>query len=55
MKDVIQIRLSEYKSRTAEDEENAIKEITQEVALYALSRTNFFTTASFQGCYVCSG
>ncbi len=49
MKDIIQNRLAEYRCGTAEDEENAIKEITQEVALYALSRTDFFTRAFFQG------
>lgn len=49
MKDVIQQKLSEYDCKTSEEEENAIKEITQEVALYALSRTNFFSKASFQG------
>lgn len=49
MRDIIQDRLSAYGCKTAEDEENAIKEITQEVVLYTLSRTDFFTHASFQG------
>ena len=49
MKDLIQQRLDTYQSKTVEDEENALKEITQEVALYALAESGFFQKASFQG------
>lgn len=49
MKDVIQERLESYDLQTSEDEENAIKEITQEVALYALEKVGFFEHAIFQG------
>lgn len=49
MKDVIQDKLESYKCETKEDEENAIKEITQEVALYGLQEAGFFEKASFHG------
>ncbi|MBT6325843.1 MAG: nucleotidyl transferase AbiEii/AbiGii toxin family protein [Bdellovibrionales bacterium] len=49
MKDVIQEQLKLYKSETKEDEENAIKEITQEIALYGLKESGFFEKAAFQG------
>jgi predicted nucleotidyltransferase component of viral defense system len=49
MKDLIQSKLQTYECRTAEDEENALKEITQEVALYALGKSGFFKEARFQG------
>jgi len=49
MKDVIQTKLDQYQSSTTEDEENALKEITQEVALYALAKSGFFSKACFQG------
>ncbi|GJM07052.1 MAG: hypothetical protein DHS20C10_07860 [marine bacterium B5-7] len=42
-------RLSAYHLKTQEDEENALKEILQEIALYALSTTDFFTQAQFHG------
>lgn len=42
-------RLKKYKPKALEDEENALKEILQEIALYALSTTDFFTKAIFQG------
>lgn len=42
-------KLSEYTILTKDDEENALKEILQEIALYALSTTDFFTHAQFQG------
>lgn len=47
--DIISKRLQYYKIQTLEDEENALKEIMQEVALYALSTTKFFDNALFQG------
>ena len=46
---LIESRLNSYKIQTLEDEENALKEILQEVALYALSATDFFGKAMFQG------
>ncbi|MCO4755122.1 MAG: nucleotidyl transferase AbiEii/AbiGii toxin family protein [Bacteriovoracaceae bacterium] len=50
MKDIIQHRLdSHYNLKTAEDELNALKEITQEVALYALYEVGFFEKACFMG------
>ena len=49
MKDVIQNKLRDYDCRTAEEEESAIKEITQEVILYALAKVGFFSKAVFQG------
>ncbi len=49
MKDVIQNKLKSYECETREDEENAIKEITQEIALYGLKKAGFFEKASFQG------
>lgn len=50
MKDIIQKRLeTHYELNTAEDELNALKEITQEVALYALYKVGFFERAYFMG------
>jgi hypothetical protein len=49
MKDVIQEKLESYECTTKEDEENAIKEITQELALYGLKEAGFFEKSSFQG------
>lgn len=49
MKDLIQKRLDKYAARTKQDEENALKEITQEICLYALSKSGFFDHALFQG------
>lgn len=50
MKDIIQYRLSNhYDLKTAEDELNALKEITQEVVLYALNKVGFFERAYFIG------
>lgn len=46
---IISSRLKHYTINSIEDEENAYKEILQEVALYALSTTNFFTKGAFQG------
>src|SRR3989344_4975300 len=46
---IISDRLEQYLSKTVEDEENALKEILQEIALYALSTTDFFSKALFQG------
>lgn len=49
MNEIITERLQEYKVKTAEEELNAIKEITQEIILYALSKTSFFEHAHFCG------
>ncbi len=46
---LIQERLSSYDCKSAIEEEHAIREITQEVALAALGRTDFFKHAVFQG------
>lgn len=48
MIDLIQKRLAEYKASPV-DEENALKEIVQEVMLFALWRADFFEVAAFQG------
>ena len=49
MIELIQQRLDGYKATNALEEEHATKEILQEVALYALWRTDFFEVAAFQG------
>lgn len=47
--EVIQQKLLTYQSQTILDQENALKEIAQEIALMALSRAGFFRVAAFQG------
>jgi len=49
MNDIIQAQLSKYKPANAIEEENATKEIVQEIALYGLWRAKFFDVAVFQG------
>ena len=49
MIDLIQRRLDEYKASNAIEEEQAIKEIIQEIALFALWKAGFFEVAAFQG------
>ncbi len=50
MKDIIQNRLdNHYQLKTSEDELYALKEITLEVALYALKEVGFFEKACFIG------
>jgi hypothetical protein len=49
MIDLIQQRLERYQAGNAVEEEQALKEILQEVALYALWRADFFEIAAFQG------
>ncbi|MCI0507042.1 MAG: nucleotidyl transferase AbiEii/AbiGii toxin family protein [Gammaproteobacteria bacterium] len=49
MIDLIQKRLSEYKAANLIEEENALKEIVQEIMLFALWRADFFDVAAFQG------
>jgi predicted nucleotidyltransferase component of viral defense system len=46
---LIQERLNSYNCKSELEEEHAIREITQEVALAALSRTEFFKYGIFQG------
>ena len=46
---LIQKRLNSYQCTSEIEEEQAIREITQEVALAALGRTDFFKHAAFQG------
>ncbi|MBU3919499.1 MAG: nucleotidyl transferase AbiEii/AbiGii toxin family protein, partial [Alphaproteobacteria bacterium] len=49
MIDLIQEKLRSYSASTRIEEENAIKEIMQEIALYGLWRADFFDVAVFQG------
>ena len=47
--EVIRNRIKSYSPRSIQEEENAIKEIYQEIALSGLSRQGFFKLAGFQG------
>lgn len=49
MIDLLRKRLQQYSAANAMQEEQALKEILQEVALYALWRGGFFNIAAFQG------
>lgn len=49
MIDIIQDKLRQYGATNALEEENATKEILQEIALYALWQGGFFDVALFQG------
>jgi predicted nucleotidyltransferase component of viral defense system len=49
MIDLIQQRLQEQQPANPVEEEQATKEIMQEIALYALWRADFFKVAAFQG------
>lgn len=49
MIEIIQEKLRQYRAANAVEEENATKEIIQEIALYALWRGDFFDVALFQG------
>jgi predicted nucleotidyltransferase component of viral defense system len=46
---MIQDRLNGYDCRSSLEEEQALREITQEILLAALGRTDFFQKAGFQG------
>jgi hypothetical protein len=46
---IIQDRLAGYHCRSLLEEEQALREITQEIVLAALGRTDFFQGAGFQG------
>ena len=54
MIEIIRDKLRQYAAESAIEEENAIKEILQEVVLYALWRGDFFDVALFQGCNILS-
>ena len=47
--EIVQARLDAYHCQSILDEENAIREITQEIVLGGLSRAGFFKKAAFQG------
>lgn len=47
--DIIDQRLKTYQLKTTDDEEHALKEILQEIALYGLANANFFDKALFHG------
>lgn len=49
MIDILHKRLESYSASDAIQEEQALKEILQEVALYGLWRADFFEVAAFQG------
>jgi hypothetical protein len=49
MIELIQQRLDSYRATNPVEEEQALKEILQEVALYTLWRAGFFEVAAFQG------
>lgn len=49
MIDIIKEKLRQYGVSNALEEESAVKEILQEIALYALWRADFFDVALFQG------
>lgn len=50
MNSIILTRLSKFTNLSTYDEkENAIKQILQELMLYALSKTDFFEQAAFYG------
>lgn len=46
---IIEQMINKYELKTLEDKKNAIKEVLQEVVLAGLSKTDFFTYASFYG------
>lgn len=49
MVELIKERLASYNSANQQEEEYAVKEILQDIALYGLWRAGFFETAAFQG------
>jgi predicted nucleotidyltransferase component of viral defense system len=49
MIELIKKRLKDYKVNGAIEEENALKEIIQEIMLFSLWQSNFFEVAAFQG------
>jgi hypothetical protein len=56
MIDLLRKRLEKYAATNAVQEEQALKEILQEVALYALWRAGFFDIAGITRCQcICIG
>ncbi len=49
MIELIQEKLASYNASNQVEEENVVKEILQDIALYGLWRTGFFELAAFQG------
>ncbi|MFM8453449.1 MAG: nucleotidyl transferase AbiEii/AbiGii toxin family protein [Gammaproteobacteria bacterium] len=49
MNDIINTRLKKYQALSPEQEEDALKEILQEIILNSLANTDFFNEAVFQG------
>jgi predicted nucleotidyltransferase component of viral defense system len=49
MNEIIEEKLKKYDIKNINEEVNALKEITQELILYALAQTDFFTKAYFGG------
>src|SRR3546814_10929315 len=49
MIDIIKEKLRQYGAENALEEENAVKEILQEIALYAIWRSDFSDVALYQG------
>lgn len=47
--EIIQQRLSSYDCQTTQEEQQALREITQEIVLSGLGRTDFFSGVAFQG------
>ena len=47
--ELIQSKLSSYASSTRQEELNALAEISQEIALAGLAKSDFFSRAAFQG------
>ncbi|NOY76207.1 MAG: nucleotidyl transferase AbiEii/AbiGii toxin family protein [Kiritimatiellaeota bacterium] len=47
--EIVQERLNSYNCRSSLEEEHALREISQEIVLAALARTDFFKHAVFQG------
>jgi predicted nucleotidyltransferase component of viral defense system len=49
VKDILQKKLETYQIKNSDEELNALKEITQEIALYSLYKVGFFRNVSFMG------
>jgi len=47
--EIIQERLAMYACKSTLEEEQALRELTQEIILAGLARTDFFAQAAFQG------
>lgn len=47
--DMVRARLANYGAQSSQEEENALKEIMQEIILHALAKNSFFSKAAFQG------